>query len=301
MDAGSLSPSRCLEELAEVLAREPGAQVEAGKEGLRIIKPQMVSDLVVRELSGVGELAGSRRAAVAITTVLRGNVALSGSARMRAYRLNPRSAIGAVQAERSAGNGGLSIGSRICVDSEVPWQATGRHLVRLAVMEAGLALFDEAVGGSRQLDRAGIGVWRNCLQSVPGIEPEAWRVVHRAADTLTAQLIHPPAVRGVRVALGVSGRNPLVGRGFGFVLQLPRQFDDGEALAALCDALNAQESLQATGSPHIGAWSATAAGYCRYQVSVPARLGRRLPDLPRQLLEGAGARAGAALALQQGL
>ena len=287
-----------IDEVAELLAREPDVEITADSRCLRITRPQTVTDVMPCRVQGVGVDAGVRYPAVTVKTVPRGNVAFPGSAQMRAARLNPRSAVGAVQAPSPGTRAGLMIGSRVCVDAEVPWHATGRHLVRLAVMESGGTLFDAPQPENRHLDRAGLGVWRNCLQSIAGVEPDAWRVVKRAPDSLVAQPLGWPPVRGASISLAVGGNTPLVGRGFQYRLQMPRQYSDSDELAWLCDELNRQEWENATGAPHIGAWSASDDGYCRYQVSVPARLGRRMPDLPRQLLETSGARANSAITLQ---
>jgi len=177
----------------------------------------------------------------------------------------------------------------------VPWSATGRHLVRLAVTEAGSHLFVDCAVGRRDLERAGMGVWRNSIQGISGVLPDGWRVIRRTADSLWAQPLGWPAVRGARIGIAVQGRNPRVGRGLDYLLEMPPMADAGDALAKMCDALNRQEWENATGAPHIGAWSATPAGQCCYRASVPARLGRRMPDLPRQLLATSGARANAAI------
>ena len=287
-----------IDELAELLARESDVETARAGDGLRITRQQLVSEVTAGRVQGVGVDAGVRYPAITIRTVPRGNVAFPASARMRASRLNPRSAVGAVQPPPAGRREAMTIGSRICVDAEVPWHGTGRHLARLAVMESGATLFDAQQPENRQLDRAGLGVWRNCLQSIAAVEPDAWRVVKRAPDSIVAQPLAWPPVRGASILLVVGGNTPLVGRGFHYRLQMPRQYTDTDELAWLCDELNRQEWQNATGAPHIGAWSASDDGYCRYHVSVPARLGRRMPDLPRQLLETSAARANAAVGVQ---
>ena len=298
MSEGLPSLENVIDDLAELFGREAEAEVVRDGGRLRITRAQTVSEITPGRVQGVSVDAGVRFPALSVSTTPRGNVAFPGSARMRASRLNPESAVGAVQAPAAGERGGLVIGSRVCVDAEVPWHATGRHLVRLAVMESGTTLFDGPRPDSRQLDRAGLGVWRNGLRSIASVEPDGWRVIRRAADSLLAQPLGWPPVRGATISLAVGGNIPLVGRGFQYILQMPGPYADADELARLCDALNRQEWENATGAPHIGAWSASADGYCRYQVSVPARLGRRLPDLPRQLLETSGARANSAIALQ---
>ena len=287
------------DELADLLAREPETQVEADGEGLQITSRHTLTRVEAASVDGIGDDIGERFDSVVVRTELRGNLAMPSSPRIRSHRLNVASAVGAIQAPRPGASREMVIGSRICVDREVPWHPTGRDLVRLAVTEAGATRVDETRAVARHLERAGIGVWRNGVQSIAGVEPDRWRVVRRAPDALTAQPLGGPELRGVTVSLTVGSRSP-AGRGLHYTLRLPRTFTDADELAAVCDALNTQEMLAATGSPHIGSWSATEEGGCRYQISVPARLGRRLQDLPRQLLEGSGGRATAAMQLSWG-
>lgn len=301
----SPSPSRMtdstatpLDELAGLVGQEPDTSLTRVTEGWRVVRPQTISIIKRQRLSGVGVDAGVRYPAIEISTGLRGNVSAAANAAMRAYRLNPQSAIGAVQSAHSSNQAGLMLGSRICIDSEVPWHTTGRHLVRLAVTEAGTHLFTDPRIGSAPLDRAGLGVWRNGLQGIASVEANGWRVRRRAADVLWAEPLGWPAVRGATVRLAVMANSPRIGRGLDYGLQMPQQYAHKDELAGICDALNEQEWQNATGAPHIGAWSATDDGRCRYQASIPARLGRRMPDLPRQLLATSGARANAALDMQ---
>lgn len=287
-----------LEELAELLEREPDTRVAMNDRMLQVQREQTSSDIRLRRVHGVGVDAGVRYPAVDVSTTLNGNITAPSNPRMRAYRLNPQCAIGAVQSRAPGGVEAVVLGSRICIDSEVPWSATGRHLVRLAVTDAGGHLFVDCVAGERTLARAGMGVWRNSIQGIRPTETDGWRVLRRTADSLWAQPLGWPGVRGARIGIAVQGNNARVGRGLEYRLEMPATDTDAEALAAYCDALNQQEWETATGAPHIGAWSVTEAGQCCYRASVPARLGRRMPDLPRQLLATSGARANAAMALQ---
>lgn len=287
--------SALLDELADLIGREPDARVSMDDGGLQVRREQTNSRLSLRRVHGVGVDAGVRYPAVDVMTTLNGNVTAPSTPRMRAYRLNPQCAIGAVQSHSPRGAEAVVLGSRICIDSEVPWAATGRHLVRLVVMEAGSHLFFDSVAGQRTLERAGMGVWRNSIQGIRPVETDNWRVLRRTADSLWAQPLGWPAVRGARIGLAVQGNNARVGRGLDYSLQIPADEGRADRLAEACDALNRQEWQNATGAPHIGAWSVTQAGQCCYRASVPARLGRRMPDLPRQLLATSGARANAAI------
>lgn len=292
-------PGAPLDEIAELLAGESDADLTATPERLEVVGTQMFSVLTARRVPGVGVDAGVRYPAIDVTTTLRGNLTAPSSPRLRAYRLNPHTAVGAMQAHPSAARAGMVLGSRICIDSEVPWEATGRHLVRMAVLEAGANVVPRPSLSDRQRDRAGLGVWRNNIQGIAAVERDQWRVTRRAADRLMAQPLGWPTVRGATVRLRVQADTAEGGAGLTYTLQLPTSMADPDALAVLCDALNEQEWRHATGAPHIGAWSATSDGDCCYRVRVPARLGRRMPDLPRQLLATSGARVNAAAGVQQ--
>ena len=287
-------------DLAESLEARPGVALEVSDADVTVMQENTRTTIEEQTVAGRD---GGRHRALRLKTVLRGNLAMPGSARTRAFQLNPRNAIGSLTGSpggRSSTREGLALVSRVCIDREVPWHPTGRQLACLVALEAGTALFDRPPAANRQLNRAGLGVWRNGIQSIPGVDPQAWRVTRRSADSLTALPVGEAIPAGARTSLFVGAGITGIGPGFEFVLQLPGAMDDAAALAEQCDALNALECQVATGAPHIGAWSATEQGGCRYQVRVPARFGRRLPDLPRQLLETAADRTTTALALLAG-
>jgi hypothetical protein len=291
---------RWRDDVAESLEARPGVALEVTDAGVTVTQENTRTTIYEQAVTGP---EGGRHPALCLETVLRGNLAMPGSARTRAFQLNPRNAIGALNGSRhgrTSRRDGLALVSRVCLDREVPWHPTGRELTCLVALEAGAALFDQPPAVHRQLNRAGLGVWRNGIQSIAGVDPNAWRVTRRSADGLSALPIGETIPPGARVSLFVGGGIEAIGPGFEFVLQLPGTIDEVAALAEQCDALNELECQVASGAPHIGAWSATDQGCCRYHVRVPARFGRRLPDLPRQLLETAADRTTTALALLAG-